>query len=175
MAVKKKVLETLTPEEIAESYVLPSHLTEKEREGAEAEFIATINKRRSLHNPTLNLKFRLLQFKLLIEDYISGNHYNPDYNFGYFLKLYMEIINKTQQDFANDIDISKYQLNHYCHNRREPNDSIMIRLEIHSNNAIPAVSWLKVVEKQKEHWLNTNQLLRKSETKHVSNRLQVIL
>jgi transcriptional regulator with XRE-family HTH domain len=175
MVIKKKIFESLSPEEIAESYVLPTNLCSKEREAADADFLEIINKRRATRNKDQDLKFRLLQFKILIEDYINSDHYNPDYNFSYFLNQYIDLINKTQQDFANDIDISKYQLNHYCHNRREPNESIMVRLEIHSNNTIPAIHWLKVLEKQKEHLLNTNQLLRKVETKHVNNKLEVVL
>jgi len=175
MAIKKKLLESLTPEEIAESYVLPADLSTKERKEAEADFVKIINKRRATRDQDQDLKFRLLQFKILIEDYINGDQYNPTYSFSYFLKQYIDLISKTQQDFANDIDISKYQLNHYCHNRREPNESLMVRLEIHSNNTIPAINWLKVLEKQKEHLLNTNQLLRRSETKHVSNKLEVVL
>lgn len=175
MAARKKILENLSPEEITESYVLPANLNVKERKEAETAFAEIINKRRATRNKDQDVKFRLLQFKILIEDYINGDQYNPEYSFSYFLKQYIDLINKTQQDFANDIDISKYQLNHYCHNRREPNESLMVRLEIHSNNTIPAINWLKVLEKQKEYLLSNNQFLRKSETKHVSNKLEVVL
>lgn len=56
---------------------------------------------------------------------------------------------------------------------RSPNDNIFVRLEIHSNNYIPAVSWYKLLEKEKEHSLENNKALRQQERKHVSGKLSV--
>jgi hypothetical protein len=48
-----------------------------------------------------------------------------------------------------------------------------IRLEIHSNNAIPATYWFKLVQKQKEFELKTDKELRRRENKFVHRRLAV--
>jgi len=56
---------------------------------------------------------------------------------------------------------------------RMPPEYIAVRLEIHSNNAIPATYWFKLVEKQKEFELKTDKELRRRETKFVHRRLAV--
>jgi hypothetical protein len=57
--------------------------------------------------------------------------------------------------------------------RREPNEAIIIRLELHSNNAIPAIDWFKLVEKEKEHIILTDTTLRKRESQYVTGRLMI--
>jgi hypothetical protein len=52
-----------------------------------------------------------------------------------------------------------------------PPDYVVIRLEIHSNNSIPATYWFKLVEKQREYELRTDRKLRKKENKFVHKRL----
>lgn len=59
--------------------------------------------------------------------------------------------------------------------RREPSESIIIRLELHSNRSIPAAYWYRVVEKRREYLLVNNRQLRKQEEKHVKHRLEVAL
>ena len=59
------------------------------------------------------------------------------------------------------------QLSRLLHDKEEPNNNILIRLDIHSNNSIPALYWLRVVEKQKELELMSDKNLWDSETKKV--------
>lgn len=51
-------------------------------------------------------------------------------------------------------------LSQYINNHRKPKDEFVIRLELHSNGMIPAISWFKVIQKDKEHEIMTSQELR---------------
>lgn len=79
MINKKKILDGLSPEEIVESQVLPADLSIDERQEAEIALAKIINKRREKRNIDHDLKFRSLQFKILLEDYINDDQYNPEY------------------------------------------------------------------------------------------------
>jgi hypothetical protein len=57
---------------------------------------------------------------------------------------------------------------------RSPSENIIIRVELHSNKAIPAIAWYKLIEREKEHYIITNKTIRKQEEKHVSNRLTYV-
>jgi hypothetical protein len=60
-------------------------------------------------------------------------------------------------------------------NRRYPNDSIVIRLELHSNKSILAEYWFRLVEKEKIQAIRTNLKLRKEEKAHVPHCIPVRL
>ena len=51
----------------------------------------------------------------------------------------------------------------------------VIRLELHSNNNIPAITWYRLLEKDKEYQLMSNLRLRKEESKHVKRKLEFSL
>ena len=84
-------------------------------------------------------------------------------------------MNKKKKEFASEVSIHETMLSQYINNSRLPNDKFMIRLEIHSNNNLPAVNWLRLVDKQKEYIISTDKDLRKKERAHVSNKLHLTL
>ena len=47
-----------------------------------------------------------------------------------------------------------------------------MRLEIHSDNVIPALSWYRVVEKQREHELEKDIEFKQEQKKFVKNHLE---
>lgn len=165
----------LTTKEIADAYIPPVRLSKKEQQAADLELARHRQSRRASSAEKQQLKIKLLQLKFQLEDYIKGEEYNPDLNFGYFLKQYIQLINKKQKDFAEDVDISVLQLSHYLNNRREPNNNFIVRLEIHSNNTISAINWFRLLEKEKEHVLINDKTIRNKERLHVTNTLQVTL
>jgi len=109
-----------------------------------------------------------------LEDYVKGDDYNPQYTFGYFLEQYLELTNRKKKEFARDIQIHETLLSNILKNRREPNDSFMIRLELHSKNIIPAIDWFKLLEKEKAHQINTDKSLRDKERQFVKHSLQIV-
>ena len=163
----------LTEEDIVDAMVLPVNLGNDEQLEADLLLAEHRKKRRNSDYGKQVCRNKLLQLKFQLEDYIQGTEYNANCTFSYFLKQYIQILNKKQKEFAHDVDVSDLQLSHYLNNRRSPNESFIIRLEIHSNNSISALTWFRLLEKEKEYHLITNKAIRIKEKKHVSNMLSL--
>lgn len=54
---------------------------------------------------------------------------------------------------------------------RLPPDYMPIRLEIHANGLIPALYWYRLVSLEKEHYIKTDQEIRKKQGKYVQHPL----
>lgn len=119
------------------------------------------------------LSLNILQLKFQLEDYILNKEFSPELTFGYFLKRYVDLLHIKRKQFSEDISINETLLSQFINQHRTPPDYMAIRLEIHSNNSIPAIYWFKLVEKQREHELKTDKELRRKENKHVRRRLAV--
>lgn len=174
---KKEIQETsfsnFTNEELVDAFVFPNDktLTAKEKK---YESDIWINRRSQFESRTPNQKIysKLLQLKFQLEDYAYTNHYKKALNFGYFLNEYVTRQDKKDRQFANEVDVTSSVLSQYINNHRKPKDEFVIRLELHSNGMIPAISWLKIIQKDKEHEIMNNQELRNEESKHVKNRVE---
>ena len=169
----KKTLNQYTPIEIADALVLPVKLTKKQKQEADRQLAEHRVKRKAEMTGEEQLQLKLMQLKFRLEDYIKGEQYDPEFTFGYFLEQYLQLNNKKKKEFAGDIQIHETLLSQIIKNRREPNNSFIIRLELHSNNVIPAIDWFKLIEKGKEHILKTDTALRKRESQYVTRRLQL--
>jgi hypothetical protein len=165
----KKLLKEYSPADIADAMVLPVKLTAKQQQEASRQLV----ERRAAMTSEEKLQLDLMRLKLRLEDYITGDTYNPEFTFGYFLEQYLLLINKKKKEFAKEIQIHETVLSNMINKRREPNEAIIIRLELHSNNAIPAIDWFKLVEKEKEHIILTDTTLRKRESQYVTGRLMI--
>ncbi|MEO7212962.1 hypothetical protein [Mucilaginibacter sp.] len=171
---KKKVIEQYTRDEIAEAFVFPVKLSPKQQLEANIQLNNHRANRRAAMTGPEQLNLKLIQLKFRLEDYIDGENYNPQYTFGYFLELYLQLTDRKKKEFAADIQIHETQLSQILKNRREPNESLMIRLELHSNNTIPAIDWFKLLEKEKGHQLKTDKTLRDKESQYVKHSLQLV-
>jgi len=169
----KKLLEQYTTEEIAEAVVLPVKFTPQQQQDANRDLAEARRKSQSEMTEDQKLYAKLLQLRFQLEDYIDSNEYKSEFTFGYFLDLYLNVIGKKRKEFAAEIQIHETLLSHLVNNRREPADHIIIRLELHSNNHIPALSWFKLLEKEKEHLISTDMVMRKREKQFVSATLPV--
>jgi DNA-binding transcriptional regulator YdaS (Cro superfamily) len=163
----EKTSPNYSAEELAEAYVFPVQLTAKQRAEAVSQLAEHRAKRRAEMSEADKLRGKLALLKFRLEDYISGDQYNPEFTFGYFLEQYLELIGRKKKEFALEINIHETQLSQMLKNRREPNESVMIRLELHSNNLIPAIDWFRLIEKEKAHYIETNELLRERESHYV--------
>lgn len=161
------------PEDLVDSFVFPSEISVEDKRLADQELAKARQKSRATMTAHERVLLRLMQLRYKLENYIQREPYDSRYQFSYFLGEYLAIVEKKRRDFAKDIDIHETLLSQLMNNRREPNESIMIRLEIHSNNVISAIHWLKLVEKGKEHHIRTDVKLRRREQRYVRNRLEV--
>jgi len=119
------------------------------------------------------LELNMLHVRFQIENYLSGKEYDPQLTFGFFLKEYIEVLGVKRKVFAEAISIDETFLSQLINMHRLPPDYLVIRLEIHSNNLVPADYWLKLVEKQKQHMIKTDTAMRKKEQKYVLSRIAI--
>jgi plasmid maintenance system antidote protein VapI len=169
----KKLMKQYTADEITESFVVTEKLTVKQKKEAGLQLKEARKKAQSGMTEKERLVSRVLQLKFQIEDYLNSERFNPKFTFGYFLSAYVTLLNKKRKNFAQEIDIAETELSQLINTHRLPNENILIRLEIHSNNSIPAVVWYKIIEKGKEYSIRTNKALRQQEKKYVTNKLPV--
>ncbi|RBL88326.1 hypothetical protein [Chitinophaga flava] len=159
--------------DIGDNYVLTEKLSPGQEALARKQLAEARKRTQAEMSEREKLIANLLQLKFRLEDYINNKEFDEQKTFGYFLKEYLQLIHKKRNEFAAEIDIHETLLSQLINNHRSPSDNIMIRLELHSNNSIPATYWYKLVEKQKEHYIGTNKELRKAEKKFVRNRIKV--
>lgn len=167
------VTDKFTDAEIAEALVLPVKLTKKQRLDAAAKLVEARKKSTSEMSEADILTGNLLQLKFQLEEYIKSDKFDEAKTFGSFLKKYLQIINKKSNEFAWEIDVHETLLSQLINDHREPGENIIIRLELHCNNLIPAGYWYRLIEKQKEHYLQNDAELRKREKKFVRKQLQL--
>ncbi|WP_212005527.1 hypothetical protein [Chitinophaga sp. HK235] len=171
LSKKYPFLQGLTDEEIADAYIFPHGLTDEEKAAADRELSAYIKEKRSKMTWEDHLMSRLLQIKFQMEDAVAADKFLDKLNFGYFLSMYIQAIQKKQKEFAQEISLDETRLSRLIHRKEWPNEELFIRLELHSNNMIPAMHWFKLVEKEKAHNISANTELRKKQKKFVRKTL----
>jgi hypothetical protein len=160
-----------TSEELAEAIVFPVILTRAQKKEAAEQLAAARKKGQKEVTENDLLSLQLFQLKFQLEDYIQNKEFNPDLTFGYFLKQYVDLLKVKRKEFAYEISIDEALLSQFINMHRMPPEYVAVRLEIHSNNAIPATYWFKLVQKQREHELKTDKELRRKESKYVHRKL----
>lgn len=161
-----------TDEEIAESFVLRSTLSEGERKEAEEEF-------RKLRFAALKnmsdeqvLQGELMRMRLLMQDYFKQGSYLEEFSFANQLRKYISLLHKTMSVFAIDIGLHKTKLSRIINEKENPNIDLMYRLEHHSGKMIPATYWYKLKSKQQEEEIRKDDVKRASAAKQVKNELR---
>jgi len=170
---QKKLRNEKSPDELASSFVFPVKLSEKQKKEAALQLAMAREKRRAAATDKDKLISGLLSLRFQLEDYINGNTFNPDLSFGYFLGEYVGLLEKKRKVFAEEISIDETLLSQLINLKRDPPDYVTVRLELHSNRAIPADYWYRLVEKKKEHFIKTDKSIRKKEKQFVQHKLNV--
>jgi len=169
----KKLLKKYGPEELANSFVFPVKLTAKQKKEAAEQLAAARKKVQEEMTEETRLSLELYHLRFHIEDYLEGKEFNPELTFGSFLKQYVEFFDKKRKEFAEEISIDETLLSQLINNHRQPPNYIAIRLELHSNNIIPATYWIRLVDRQRLHEITTDNELRKKEKKFVHGILVI--
>jgi plasmid maintenance system antidote protein VapI len=168
----KDIEKQFTPEEIAESFVFPSELNKKGKEASLENFRQFRQGAESKRSSKDKIISQLLQLRFLMVDSLKEKSYNKAYNFAYFLKEYIARIQKTNKEFAQEVGIDPTELSQIINKHRQPNEKLIIRLEIHSNRNFPAIMWFKVIEAEKAFELVHDKQLRDVEHRHVTGKLE---
>lgn len=161
-----------SPEELVDAVVFKNPILEKERLKATEELTKARLKNRKNQSESHRLYSKILQLRFLMEDYVASNIYDENQTFASFLKKYIKLLYKSNKAFAEDIDLKQTELSLVLNEHRLPTAKMFIRLEIHSNNAIPALSWYKVVEKQRAYVLENDKEFKQEQKKFVKNCLE---
>ena len=162
-----------TPEELAEAIVFPVTLSHVQKKEAKEQLAAARKEGQKEMTEDDRLSLNVLQLKFQLEDYIQNKEFSPELTFGHFLKQYVDLLHVKRKQFADEISIDETLLSQFINQHRTPPEYMAIRLEIHSNNSIPATYWFKLVEKQREYELETDKELRRKENKNVHRKLAV--
>ncbi len=160
-------------EELADAIVYPVTLTSAQKKEAAEQLAVARKKGQKEISKNDKLSLQLFQLKFQLENYFENKDFNHEFTFGYFLKHYVDLLQIKRKDFADQISIDETMLSQFINMHRMPPEYIAIRLEIHSNNTIPATYWFKLVQKQREHELKTDKEIRRKENKFVHRKLAV--
>lgn len=166
-------LDAIAPEEVADGFMMPAEMTPDEKRQADQQLAAIRKKRLAQRSEQDKLYGQLLQLKILIEDYIRQDEFDPEKNFAYFLKSYIALQRKKKHEVAHELDIHKTKLSQLLSGHREPSEDIFIRLEYHSNRFISARDWFRLSMKQQEYAIMTDTSRRNKEKKHLKGYFQL--
>ena len=165
----QKMRKTLSDEEIAESTLIPAELSEAEKMENDEAFRQIRFARLSQMSSEQKIYADLLQLRFQLEDYVLDTAYNPEQDFGHYLKRYIHIFHKNNKQFAEDLNIHVSRLSRLIKGKELPNIELMYRLESHSGELIPALLWWKLMAKRQEFEIVTDKELRKIERSKVKN------
>ncbi len=168
-----KLNKKYTPSELAESFVFRNTLTDKQKAEAKKQLAEARTKVRKNTTEETKLLASVLQLRYQMEDYASSSTYDSNLTFAYFLRSYIKLKYTINKKFASDINIDETELSQLLNKHRYPSEKTIIRLEIHSNKTIPALSWYKLLEKEKEYELQNDMVMREKEVKYVKNKLRI--
>lgn len=153
--------------DLADAHIIPAVVSKEEEKTTEREFSAFRREQHSLMSEHDRVYSRLLQLRFRMEDYTSKESDNTMATLGDFLGEYIRDLNLKQADFSKEIGLHVTKLSRLLNNREDPSEKLFVRLEIHSGNIIPAVTWLRLFQKQKALQLQEDWLLREKESKYV--------
>jgi len=160
-------------EELATNFVFPTSISPVEKKEADELLMVELRQRRLIQQKGTQLKMQLLQLRFEIEQCVEIPVFDQELSFGHFLKNYIECLKIKRNAFAEEINIKPVELSQYINNHRKPPQYILIRLELHSNNIIPANYWYRLIDKAYLNELETNLDLRNKERKFIKNGAKV--
>lgn len=166
--LKKKYSDT----ELAESFVFRTKVAPEEQTILDRDLAAARNTLRDKTTSQQRNKAALLQLRFQMEDELQSSGFDAAKSFAVFLRRYIKLNYTAYKDFASDIGINVTELSQILNNHRSPSENTIIRLELHSNNFIPAKIWFRLLEKERLHELESNMLIREREAQYVKRKLK---
>jgi plasmid maintenance system antidote protein VapI len=171
-SIYTRLRQQFSDEEIVEGYVFSDDLSVEEKNSIEEEFrqlrLAALKDR----TEEQRLLSALMRMKLLIQDYLKRSDFEKQFLFSKQLEQYIRLIERSQKDFAIEIDLHPTKLSRILNNREKPNIELTYRLEKHCGDIIPAIYWWKLHAKQLEEVIRTDKDLRQIEGNKVKNKLK---
>ena len=159
-------------------YLIDSRNFSEEERKADLEIMMKAREARfRKRTKTEILQAQLLQLKYLMKDYIEDNGPVTEPRFSEFLKTYVDALYSKRIEFAADLSIEPIVLSHILNNHRNPKDSFMSRLIIHSEGSYRDLGgfdrelWPRVYFKDKMYkFIASQEQLKESEAKYVRHK-----
>jgi plasmid maintenance system antidote protein VapI len=165
----EKLSKKYTKEELVEAFVFPSDMSEEEEKEANRQFREERLKRLANRTPEEKILSGLLRIKYQMKDYVNGNQYDPGKSMVHFLNEYLKVIDKKQKNLASDLGVHVTRLSRILNGKEKLSLSLAYRLEAHSGDLIPAIMWWKLVQKEVEQEIMTDEEKRQEEKEKVKN------
>lgn len=167
------------PDEALEEfkYLIDSRNLTKKEKALERDAILKAREARLKNRSEFEVKVaRLLQLKYQMEDYLLNPNYDYGPYFSKFLTIYVDTLYKKRRDFASDVSIDPIVLSQVLNNHRDPQESFLHRLSIHSMGSYKDFTgfshdlWPRVYFRDKVcKFLSTQALVRESEATYVKS------
>ncbi len=172
--IYKELSKLYTDEEIVEGFVFndDSLSEEEEREGMREFRELRLNRLKNMSTSEILLG-NMMKLKLRIVRYLETHKFDEAYSFSNQLKLYSKIINRTNKEFASDLDVHQTKLSRIINGKENPNIDLMYRLEEHSSSELPAHYWWRLYSLELEHKIRTDLERKIKESKKVKNQIQL--
>ena len=116
---------------------------------------------------------RILRLKSQLENYISGQQFEVLLTFSYFFNAYIRCQELSDKDFAIAIGVCDAAVSQYINNRRKPTKEFLIRLELHSCGLFPALTWLKLLHKEKEYEILNDVEIRAIQRRNIKMQMDL--
>lgn len=172
MSTKKiNINKKYSSKELAESFVFRSNLTSTEKTDSDNALNALRKKVKSEMSEGQRIKMQLLSLKYQMEEWAKNPAYDIDKSFGSFVRRYAKTIHRKNYELANDLGLDETRFSQIINNHILPNEKLVYRFELHSDNLIPASVWLDIIQKDIENEIKSDLITRKSEYTHVKNRI----
>lgn len=160
-------------EEIAESIVFPSALSDKDRMLASSEFSKIRMEKMKAFSEEDIIFGELYRMKYRIEDYLKADRFETYYSFPNQLKEYLRISKRSQTKFAQEIEYDKTKISKIINSKSPPNKEFVYRLEKHCENVISAATWYKLYLREIEKDIMDDVETRTTQYKYVNTSLSV--
>lgn len=170
--IYQKLRKTLTDEEIADSMLIPADLTPEEKKKADEELRAFRFKLLNEMTEEQRVYSDLLRFRYQIESYLEEDFFDKSKSFGKQLSEYVRILNRTKKKVSEDLNVHYTRFSRIINDREDPNVEFVFRLEKHSGELIPALTWWKLLTKKQEFEIKQDRKTRKREASKVKNAVK---
>lgn len=165
----EKLSKEYTKEELVEAFVFPSDMTEEEEKEANRQLLEDRKRRLANRTPEEKILSGILRIKYQMKDYIERGQFDEDKSTVYFLNEYLKVTDKKQKDLAEDIGVHVTRLSRILNGKEKLSLSVAYRLEAHSGDLIPAIMWWKLVQKEVEQEIKTDEEKKQQEKGKVKN------
>lgn len=167
--IYKELKRQYSDEEIADFAMIPEQLSEEEAKKAREDFVKFRMQKLKEMSDQDRLLSNLLSIKYQIKSYVDSKEYESSKNFGHFLIRYIELGDRNQKEFAEDINIHPSRLNRILKGKERIGKKLAYRLEQHSGEIIPAIFWWKLMQKEVEEEILSEKEARELEKRNVKN------